>query len=149
MTSTQHQTPDSVLSAQAEVTAAQLLARASDYETRADRRRRRQVARVMDDPRSRAFLLALTDQVLRIHSPRRAGGRLHDLVDELSIPSFVTGFDRLALRVGARLAPVLPRVVVPLAVRRLRREFGGVVLPAEPDLYERHAHVRRARRGFA
>ncbi len=144
MTSAQSRTPDSVLTAQAEVLAAQLLARASHYETRADRRRRRQVARVMDDPRSRAFLLALTDQVLRIHSPRRAGRRLHDLVDELSIPSFVTGFDRLALRAGAQLAPVLPRVVVPLAVRRLRREFGGVVLPAEPELYERHARVRRA-----
>ena len=144
MTSTQHRAPDAVLSAQAEACAAELLARASELETRADRRRRRQVARVMDDPRSRAFLLALTDQVLRIHSPRRAGRRLHDLVSEFSIPSFVTGIDRLTLWAGARLAPVIPHVVVPLAVRRLRREFGGVVLPAESDRYERHARVRRA-----
>ena len=35
------------------------------------------------------------------------------------------------LRLGAALAPRLPRVVMPLVERRLRAEATGVILPAE------------------
>ena len=52
--------------------------------------------------------------------------------------------DRTMLRVGARLAPVLPRVVMPLVVRRLRAEAAGVILPADDPAFGEHLARRRA-----
>ena len=51
--------------------------------------------------------------------------------------------DRLLLRGGAWIAPLLPAFVMPLVVRRIRRETRGVVLPAEDPGFARH--LRRAR----
>ncbi len=48
------------------------------------------------------------------------------------------------LRVGARLAPVVPRVVMPLVVRRLRAEASGVILPADDPAFAEHLARRRA-----
>ena len=63
---------------------------------------------MLEDERSRTFLLQLTDEVLRIHDPARAARRLHDLAASGPLPRFVTGFDRLALWVGARIGPTVP-----------------------------------------
>ena len=70
---------------------------------------------------SREFLIDLTDQVLRIGSKAarrvpfvRPGCRARRPLVRAS------GFDKLALAAGARLAPVLPQLVMPLATYRLR-----------------------------
>jgi RHH-type proline utilization regulon transcriptional repressor/proline dehydrogenase/delta 1-pyrroline-5-carboxylate dehydrogenase len=136
--------PDEVLVARAEATAAELMTTAAGLETRADRRRRRRVGALVADQASRQFLIDLTDQVLRIGPPRRAAKRLHDLVAERGVPGFATGLDRLALIAGARLARLVPGVVMPAATARLRHEFSAVVLPAGQRRLARH--VRRRRR---
>ncbi len=135
---------DDALVAAAERNAAELMRAGARGETRAERRRRSRIGALVADGASRQFLIDLTDQVLRIGPRRRAARRLHDLVAERGVPGFATGLDRLALQVGARLAPVVPGVVMPVATARLRREFAPVVLPAGPHRLSRH--VRRRRR---
>ena len=112
--------------------------------TLADRIRQRRIARLLDDPASRAFLLALTDEVVRIPDRRRAAKRLCDIVEGQPLPAVAGPVDRLLLRAGARFAPLLPRVVMPLTMLRLRRAFAGIVLPAEPTPFARHARRRHA-----
>ncbi|MGA3216160.1 MAG: bifunctional proline dehydrogenase/L-glutamate gamma-semialdehyde dehydrogenase [Acidimicrobiales bacterium] len=121
-----------------------LLLEAGRLEGATDRRRRRRVGAIIADQASREFLMDLTDQVLRIGPPRRAARRLNDLVAERGIPSFAGEMDRLALVLGARLAPVVPQLVMPLVTSRLRREFGTVVLPANPARLARHVRRRAA-----
>jgi RHH-type proline utilization regulon transcriptional repressor/proline dehydrogenase/delta 1-pyrroline-5-carboxylate dehydrogenase len=130
--------------ADAEQRAEQLLLEAGRLETGADRRRRRRVGAIVADESSREFLIDLTDQVLRIGPRRRAARRLCDLVAERGVPSFASRFDRLALVSGARLAPMVPWLVMPLVTSRLRREFGAVVLPADPARLARHIRRRAA-----
>src|SRR5438094_850238 len=101
------------------------------FETRADRRRRHRIAALVDDGDAKTFLLELTDQVLRIRSPERAARRFRTLVETHPAPAFASRADRLALAAGSRLAAIAPRIVMPLVVARLRREFSGIVLPAE------------------
>jgi len=96
------------------------------------------------DPAGKTFTLALTDEVLRIRRPRRAARRLHDLVVDYGVPAFPGPLDRAALWVGARLAPVVPGLVMPMVAARLRREGGGVVIPAEDRLLSAHIARRRA-----
>ncbi len=55
--------------------AAALLEESRSYVTADERRRRKRIARLVEDEQSRAFLLELTDQVLRIRTAQRAARR--------------------------------------------------------------------------
>ena len=69
-------------------------------------------------------------------------------MESAPLPPFVSGLNRPGLRLGALLAPTLPRVVMPIARRRLRALVGRLVVDAHPGPLRRH--VRRLRRsGFA
>ena len=63
---------DAGLIHQATALAAEILDAAHRLESGSARRRRRRLARLVGDERSRAFVQALTDQVPRIREPRRA-----------------------------------------------------------------------------
>ncbi|MET0149664.1 MAG: bifunctional proline dehydrogenase/L-glutamate gamma-semialdehyde dehydrogenase [Acidimicrobiales bacterium] len=141
----QPQPADEVLVQRATVLAAELLDAAHRLERRGDRRRRRRLGRLVADPASRAFVQSLTDQVPRIGDPRRAAARFHDLVTRQGVPAVAGALDRLALTIGARVAPIAPRPVMALVTRRLRREAAGVILPGDDPGLARHlAHRSRA-----
>jgi RHH-type proline utilization regulon transcriptional repressor/proline dehydrogenase/delta 1-pyrroline-5-carboxylate dehydrogenase len=130
--------------AAAEQLAASLLSEAAGRTGRDERRRRRRIGALVTDDASRAFLLELTDQVLRIRTPRRAADRLADLVRTYPSPAMAGPLDRLALRLAALAAPIAPKPVVALATARLRRELSALVLPAESGRLGRHLRRRRA-----
>ena len=100
---------------------------------------------LIDDPDGVAFTMQFVDRVIRPDDDRVAAGQLASLVlgDE-PLPSFLSRVDRLLLRAGARLGPVLPRVVMPLARRRMRQMVGHLVVDAEPQALESHLGARRA-----
>jgi len=104
---------------------------------------RREAARLRDltrDPRSVAFAMAFFDRVIRPESPVVAAGQLRALVQG-PLPPFLSPVDRALLRVGAWVSSALPRVVLPLAHRRLRQLVGGLVVDrADPAL---HQHLER------
>ena len=133
---------DTVLVEEAVSLAAELLTAAQRNESRAQRRHRKRMARMLGDEASRSFTLELADEVLRIHDPRRAAARLREVVDA-GMPPFLGPVDRLLLKTGAAAARALPRVVMPLVAARVRRETDPVLLPAdEPQLASRvHGHA--------
>jgi len=135
------------LTAAAEALAEQLLREAGSTETTAERRRRERLGRMLADPRGRRFVLALTDQVVRIRDPRRAARRYRDLVAGGGL-AFAGPLDRTLATLGAGASLLAPRPVVALVVRRLRSETRGVVLPAEDPALARHLASRRED-GFA
>ncbi len=97
----------------------------------------------MANEASRAFVQDLTDQVPRIGDPRRAAARFHDIVTRRGVPDVAGPLDRVALNLGARVAPLAPRPVMALVNRRLRREAEGVILPGEDPALARHLAARR------
>jgi RHH-type transcriptional regulator, proline utilization regulon repressor / proline dehydrogenase / delta 1-pyrroline-5-carboxylate dehydrogenase len=106
------------------------------------RRRRRRLRTIVHDPHAAQFTVHLTDEIPRISDPELAARRFARLVAAADLSGFGTA-DRLALRIGAALAPLLPRVVMPLVDRRLRDEAGDVVLPADDPGLGRHLAARR------
>ena len=118
--------------------AAALDARAS----RRTRHRRRRLRTIVHDPNAAEFTVHLTDEIPRIADPALAARRFSRLVASADLSGFGTA-DRLALRVGAALAPRLPRLVMPLVERRLRDEASDVVLPADDPGLGRHLAARR------
>lgn len=123
--------------------AAELWREAAGLMTPAERRRQRRVAALVGDEASRSFLLELTDQVLRIRTPRRAADRLAALVAAYPSPEMAGPFDTAALGLGALLSPYLPGPVVALSRARLRRELSTLVLGADERSLSRHLRRRK------
>ncbi len=123
-----------------------LLTRALEIEAEQTRReaarRDRLHGIVVNDDLAR-FTRALTDEVARLDDPWRAARRFAELV-ETTDTSALGRVDRMLVRVGAKVAPLLPRLVMPLVLRRLRDEAEGtIVFDREPGI-TRHLAGRRS-----
>jgi RHH-type transcriptional regulator, proline utilization regulon repressor / proline dehydrogenase / delta 1-pyrroline-5-carboxylate dehydrogenase len=112
-----------------------------------EQRRTRRVARLLDDKEGLSFVLALTDEVLRIRDPKRAAGHFRRLVKSSGIPMFMGPLDRVSARLGSFLSGLFPRVVMPLVLARVRAELSRYVVPADPSRLGRHI-ARRRDQGF-
>jgi RHH-type proline utilization regulon transcriptional repressor/proline dehydrogenase/delta 1-pyrroline-5-carboxylate dehydrogenase len=134
---------DSMAVDEAIALADRLLREALANSTRRERRQLHRLGRLVADPAGREMVQRLTDEVLRIPSNRRAARRFADVVDEHGLPGSLSRVDRLLLSAGAKLAPALPQVVMPLVRRRILSETKGVVLPAEDPPFAEHAALRR------
>lgn len=118
---------------------------AAAAETREDRRSARRLHRLVDDPAGVAFTMQFVDRVIRPDDDHVAAGQLHQLAGGLaSLPGFLSPVDRVLLRAGANLAPRLPRLVMPLARRRMRQIVGHLVVDAHGKAMDRHLGSRRA-----
>jgi len=127
--------------------AEQLLTESLAAATRAERRQQAQLAGVVQDETLRSLTFALTDEVLRFGSARRAAARFRAIVRDIGVPSSLNPVDRVLLQVGGLLAPLVPWVVMPLVRSRIVRESNGVVLSADDPAFANHL-TRRAREGF-
>ncbi|MEM9522011.1 MAG: bifunctional proline dehydrogenase/L-glutamate gamma-semialdehyde dehydrogenase [Actinomycetota bacterium] len=119
------------------------LRRAPDLETSTGRRTMDQLRGVVIDDAGVDFVMAFIDRVARPDDRNVAAQQLAALVASGSLPGFLSSIDRLLLRAGARLAPILPGVVIPLARRRMRGIVGHLVAPAEPTGLARHLRRQR------
>ena len=108
----------------------------------------RRLSGVVSDPPATAFAMRFVDRVIRPEDPAVAAGQLAALVAEAELPSFLSRLDRLLLRWGARLGPRLPRLVMPIAQRRMRALVGHLVVDSEPALLAAHLRSRSAQ-GFS
>jgi RHH-type proline utilization regulon transcriptional repressor/proline dehydrogenase/delta 1-pyrroline-5-carboxylate dehydrogenase len=134
---------DAALTSGAEALAGRLLADADAGRGRRERAQGRRIARMLEDPDGLEFILALTDEVLRIRDPRRAARHLRQLVGCVR-PGFLGRVDAALLTVGVAAAGLLPRVVMPLVRQRVRAELAGFVIAAEDRPLGRHIARREA-----
>jgi RHH-type proline utilization regulon transcriptional repressor/proline dehydrogenase/delta 1-pyrroline-5-carboxylate dehydrogenase len=134
---------DERLAREAVALAAELLHQAKEHETRADHRNGRRMARMMGDPAGKAFTVALADQIFRPPTADRAADQFSHLVDGYGVPRYLGRAERAALHLGSKLAPILPRVIMPMVTEKLRADSTRMILPAEPRRLRRHLHRRR------
>ena len=124
--------------------AAQMLREADEHAVgRRERRRQARLAAIVGDADAQAFTVAMTDEVVRITSERRAWRRFSDLVQ--SAPHRGLGWtSRILLRAAAAMGRIAPRPVMHLVERRLRSESSGVVISARDPEFAGHAAISRA-----
>jgi RHH-type proline utilization regulon transcriptional repressor/proline dehydrogenase/delta 1-pyrroline-5-carboxylate dehydrogenase len=116
------------------------LERSRRDETRAQAR----LAALLDDREGRLFTAALTDQMDRARSAARTADQIVHLMDVYELPRYLGRLERAQLRAFRRLGPRLPRLLVPLVRRRVRRETAGVVISAEEPALSRYLTARAA-----
>lgn len=137
-------TPDPLaeLSDQATEQVKQWLRRAKEIETRAERKAVEQLSGVVSDPAGVGFAMRFVDRVIRPEDHRTAAGQLVGLVDSGELPDFLSPVDKLLLKAGAKLAPTLPQVVMPLAAKRMRGLVGHLVVDSDPAVMAEHLGAR-------
>ena len=120
------------------------LQHADAAETTEDRRSTERLHQLIDDADGVAFTMQFVDRVIRPDDHAVAAHQLHELVTaDAALPRFLGRVDRFLLQAGARLAPRLPRVVMPLARRRMRHIVGHLVVDADDDALRAHLAGRR------
>ena len=135
---------EAALVARAEALAERLLVEALSGRGWRERLQGQRIARLLADPDGLAFVIALTDEVLRIRDPERAARHFRGLVATGGRPRFLGPVDRTLLRAGAGAAARLPKLVMPLLLARVRAELAPFLVAAEPGAFARHVRRRRA-----
>ena len=116
--------------------------------SRRDRSTARRLAAVVSDGPGTAFAMRFVDRVIRPEDAAVSARQLAALLREAELPSFLSLPDRTLLRLGARLGPRLPRLVVPLARRRMRALVRHLVVDAAPGRLGAHLRARSSE-GFS
>ena len=109
--------------------------RAEKEETRQERATGRQLAGLLSDADGLAMAVRFVDEVARAEDVHVAAKVLTTLRGGAG---FLGPLDRLMLGAGARLAPLLPWIVVPLARKRLRQLVGHLLVDANDPGLARH-----------
>jgi RHH-type proline utilization regulon transcriptional repressor/proline dehydrogenase/delta 1-pyrroline-5-carboxylate dehydrogenase len=105
----------------------------------------RRLASLVHDPGGVEFALRFVDRVARPDDDHVAARELARIAGRgATLPGFANIVDRTMLRAGAVLAPRAPRVVVPLARRRLKQLVGHLVVDASDRSLSRHLAAARA-----
>ena len=122
---------------------ARWLTTARAAETAAEHRSSDRMRAIIEDPVGVGFTMRFVDRVARHRRDALAAEQLARLVGDGDLPVFLGRVDRLLLTAGARLAPVLPRIVMTLARRRLRSLVGHLVVDSAPGPVHEHLAERR------
>ena len=103
------------------------------------------MSRLMDDASGKAFTTAMTDQAFRCRSPRRVANQIRYLLNRYGIPGYFSAFERSQLAGFKALAGLVPNLLTPAVMARLRSEMSQVVLPGEAGPLARRLAARSAR----
>ncbi|MEC5180607.1 proline dehydrogenase family protein [Arthrobacter sp. CG_A4] len=101
-----------------------------------------QLAGVLKDPNGLDFTVGFVDGVVRPEDFQVAARNLAALAPK--VPAFLPWYMRSAVRLGGTMAPILPRVVIPIARRVLREMVGHLIVDAtDAKLGRAIAKIRR------
>jgi RHH-type proline utilization regulon transcriptional repressor/proline dehydrogenase/delta 1-pyrroline-5-carboxylate dehydrogenase len=121
---------------------------AEQLEDAGDRASMQRLGDLVRDDGGVGFVMQFVDRVARPDEASVAAVQLGKLVAGQNAPAFLSTIDRLLLRIGAKVAPLAPRIVMALAGRRMRSIVGHLVAPGESDRLARHLGSQRTD-GFA
>lgn len=123
--------------------ASYMLEEATRIQTFTEKKKQQQLARMMKDPKGKAFTTCMTDQGFRSHTPSRAANQINHLIDQFGIPSYFDPMKRLQLKAFRVLSPFVAKMLMPVVTYALRRETSSVILPGEYKALTKHMRLRR------
>lgn len=123
--------------------AALMLQEASHAQTHKEKQKQKQLSRMMNDPRGKAFTTSMTDQCFRSQTPSRVANQLSHLLRLFGIPKYLDFGKRCQLSAFQVFGPLMAPVLIPLVTFMLRKETSSVILPGEPKALSKHMKMRR------
>ncbi|NGX39143.1 MAG: 1-pyrroline-5-carboxylate dehydrogenase [Chlamydiae bacterium] len=112
-------------------------------QTKKEKRQQEEIARMMRDPRGKAFTMMMTDECFRSNKSKRIADQLVYLLEQFGVPRYLTLMKRVQLSLFKALGRSLHFFLVPLAKRALRKTTSQVILPGERSALSKHMKMRR------
>ncbi len=123
--------------------AAEMIEEAARTQTFKEKRIQAELARMMRDPRGKAFTTSMTDECFRSNRSSRIANQLIYLLQEFGIPHYLSFLKRIELSLFEKLGRIFSYLFVPLATFMLRRATSTVILPGERHALSKHMQKRR------
>ena len=117
--------------------------RAQELQTPEERKQQMELDRMIQHPDDKVTLTALTDQAFRSEEAARSADQLVHILDVQGVPRFFGPFDRTLLRGFQSFGSYLPGVTIPMVKDKMRKETANVIIPAEPEVLQKHLNERR------
>lgn len=108
-----------------------------------EKKREAWLGRMMEDPKGRMFITAMTDQCFRSRSNARTADQLLYLLKKYGIPQFLKENDRMKFLVFRLFGAFLSPFFIPIIRRQVRKELADVLLPEDPK--EQQNYFRKCR----
>lgn len=112
--------------------------------TFSEKRLQQKLAKMMEDPKGKAFTTAITDQCFRSQSNLRIADQMIYLIKLFGVPSYLSWLEKMGLYFFRILGPKISALLMPLAIKVLRKETESVILPAEVDALNKHLKLRKS-----
>lgn len=120
-----------------------ILLEANKEERPEEKKQHEQLARLMHDPNGKAFTTAMTDECFRTKNPQRIADQMCHLIDLFDVPRYLPPLKRWQLKAFNKYGRSFASLVVPMAIRELRKETATVIIPGEEGPLKRHIAARR------
>ncbi|MCB1067788.1 MAG: bifunctional proline dehydrogenase/L-glutamate gamma-semialdehyde dehydrogenase [Simkania sp.] len=124
--------------------ASHILLESNQIITKDDQKKHEELSRMMRDPVGKVFTTAMTDQCFRSHDYKRIANQMIYLLNLYGIPKFLGSFKRLQLYLFKLLGDKFANILVPMAMRQLRKETSKVIIPGEKGPLAKHIKKRKA-----
>lgn len=120
-----------------------ILSSAEHFQTKEEKQQQKKLALMMEDPIGKTFTMAFVDQSFRPKSYARIANQMVYLLSLYGVPKFFSFFKRLQLQAFKSLGMTFPSLLVPLAIRALRKDTSKVILPGEKKALLEHIRKRK------
>jgi RHH-type proline utilization regulon transcriptional repressor/proline dehydrogenase/delta 1-pyrroline-5-carboxylate dehydrogenase len=121
--------------------ATKLLDDARTTRTRRDENNQKRFARLLKNPVAISLTMSLTDEVMRMSSPKNAA-KTFRRISKSADPSGLGLFDFVGIKIISALSYLFPTFVIKVVHQRVRMAAEGIILPAEAPLLSRHIKKR-------
>jgi RHH-type proline utilization regulon transcriptional repressor/proline dehydrogenase/delta 1-pyrroline-5-carboxylate dehydrogenase len=114
-----------------------LLADAEKFRTHRDQSNRQRFSRLLTDTAAISLTMSLTDEVMRMNSPRNAA-KTFRRITKRATASGLGLFDFIGIKIMSVVSFIFPSLVIKIVHQRVRMAARGIILPAEAPLLSRH-----------
>ncbi len=120
--------------------------RAKDLLQPQEKKRYRQLARLLANPKDKILLTKLIDQCFRSTNPHRVADQIGYLLAEYGIPAFFSPFERLLMHIFEYTTRFIPDVTVPKMIAKMRTDSSHAIISGEIDALQRYLQKRKAQK---
>lgn len=124
-----------------------MLREGNRIQTRGEKKRQKQLAGMISDPKGKIFTSAMADQCFRSRSPGRVADQLVYLLRKFGIPGYLPFLKKMQLKAFIVIGRLFAPIMIPIVTWVMRRETSTVILPGEPGRLGHHLR-RRHREGI-
>ena len=109
-----------------------------------EKKRYKQLARLLANPNDKILLTKLIDQSFRSANPRRVADQIRFLLAKYGIPGFFSPAERLLMQIFKYSALFFPDLAVPNAITKMRKDSRHAIIPGEIDALQAYLRKRKS-----